>query len=162
MTSKGFLTTGHSNWTICSLLNRLCSENFPPFFPATHNKPFLITPERGRKDQEQKMGKGNYPMVNETQGFVTLGYSNWTICSLLSWFCAKSFPPFYPAPHNKPFLITPERARNEQSGAEKGNSPKVNETQGFPSLGHSNWTICSLLSWFWPKIVPPFLSSSPS
>ena len=30
--------------------------------------------------------------------------------------------------------------------------PKVDETQGFQFLGHSNWTICSLLGWFFsPK-----------
>ena len=30
----------------------------------------------------------------------------------------------------------------------KGNSPEMDETQGFQNLGHSNWTICSLLSQF--------------
>ena len=30
----------------------------------------------------------------------------------------------------------------------KGKSPKLDETQGFQCLGHSNWTICSLLSQF--------------
>ena len=29
---------------------------------------------------------------------------------------------------------------------EKGIHTKVNETQGFQYLGHSNWTICSLFS----------------
>ena len=29
------------------------------------------------------MGKGIPPKVNETQGFLTLGHSNWTICSLI-------------------------------------------------------------------------------
>ena len=36
-----------------------------------------------------------YPKVNETQGFLTLGHSNCTICRLLSWFCSKKCPPFY-------------------------------------------------------------------
>ena len=44
------------------------------------------------------MGKGNSCKVNETQGFLTLRGSNWTICSLLNRFCPKIFPPFYPAP----------------------------------------------------------------
>ena len=30
------------------------------------------------------MGKGSSTKVNETQGFLTLGQSNWTICSLLN------------------------------------------------------------------------------
>ena len=46
--------------------------------------------------------------MDETEGFQCLGHSNWTICSPLSPFCPKKFPPFYPASHNKPFLITPE------------------------------------------------------
>ena len=32
--------------------------------------------------------------VDETQGFMYLGHSNWPISSLLSWFCSKIFPPF--------------------------------------------------------------------
>ena len=147
--------------------------------------------EEGRKEQGLKMGKGNYPKVNETQGFLNLVYSNWNICGLLNWFYFKTFPPFYPASHNKPFLITPKRGREEGPGAKNGkrgnlqkwmrhrgfwpwgiqigpfetwkwgkrNHPKVNETQGFLTLGHSNWTICSLLSWFCPKFCPPFYSS---
>ena len=49
----------------------------------------------------------------ETDWFLTLGYSNWTICNLLKKFCPKMFPPFNPASHNKPFLITPERQKKE-------------------------------------------------
>ena len=33
---------------------------------------------------------------------------------------------------------------------------KVNERRGFQCLGHSNWTICSLLSPFCPDNFPPF------
>ena len=47
-----------------------------------------------------KIGKGNEPKMNETKGFLTLGYSNWTICSLLTGVCSKKNPPFYPASHN--------------------------------------------------------------
>ena len=56
----------------------------------------------------------------ETDWFLTLGYSNWTICNLLKKFCPKMFPPFNPASHNKSFLITPERGRKEGTGAENG------------------------------------------
>ena len=34
--------------------------------------------------KSRKWGKGNHPKVNEIQGFLYLGHSNWTICSLLS------------------------------------------------------------------------------
>ena len=38
----------------------------------------------GMKQQGQKMGKWNSPKVNETQGFLTFGHSNWAIYSLLN------------------------------------------------------------------------------
>ena len=43
-----------------------------------------------------------------------------------------------------------ERKKGSSRGRKwgKGNHPKVNETQGFQYLGHSNWTICSLLNIF--------------
>ena len=46
---KWFLTLGHSNWTICSLLSRFCSKNFPLVYLLYWEVQFLITPERGRK-----------------------------------------------------------------------------------------------------------------
>ena len=63
-----------------------CTRICPPFYSATENEPFLITLERdeGRMEQGLKMGKGNSSKVNVTQGFVTLGHSNWAICSLLN------------------------------------------------------------------------------
>ena len=90
-----------------------------------------------------KIGKGNSPKVNETQGFLSLGHSRWTTCGLLNWFCPIKCPPFCHASHNKPFLYYGEAA-----GAENwnGNSKKINETQGFMTLGHSNWTIWNLFS----------------
>ena len=44
-----------------------------------------------------------------------------------------------------PILITPERGRLKMG---KWNYPNLSETQGFECLGHSNWTICSLISQF--------------
>ena len=70
--NKGFLTLGHSNRTICSLLNRCCSRNFPPFYPASLNKQLLITPERGRKKQGLKMQKGNSPSKSEWDTVVSV------------------------------------------------------------------------------------------
>ena len=62
------------------------------------------------------MGKGNSSKVNETQVLMTLGHSNWTACRTD---VIKKIP-FYPASHNKQFLITPERGRKEGAGAEHG------------------------------------------
>ena len=64
------------------------------------------------------MGKRNSWKVNETQWLQYLGHSKWNIFSLSSWFFPKMFPPFYPASHNKPSLITPERGRKENGKRE--------------------------------------------
>ena len=101
-----------------------------------------------------KIRKGNSPKVNQTQEFLNLGPCltpgaiKGAICSLLSGFYSKKFPPFPSASHNNPILITPERGQKEGAGMKmgKGSSPKVNQTQGFLTLGQSNWTICSLLN----------------
>ena len=109
----GSMTLGHSNWTICSLLNWFRSKKNPPFYPASHNKPVLITPRKRKERAESE--KKEPPKVNETQGFLTPGHSNPTIYSLLNWFCSKKCPPFYPASHNKPVLITPRKRREGRS-----------------------------------------------
>ena len=56
----------------------------------------------------------------------------------------------------RPILITPEGQYWE-----KGNfsTPKLDETEGFQCLGHSNWTICSPLSHFCFQIFPTFTLS---
>ena len=83
--------------------------------------------------------------MNETQGFLYLWHSNWTICSLLSWFCFKIFPTSWSSLWGVQLLITPERDGLEMR---KGIHSKMNETKRFLYSGHSNWTICSPLSWF--------------
>ena len=95
--------------------------------------------------------------MNETQGFLTLGHSNWTICNLLNWFCSRIFPAFTQPPIINHFFL-PQREEGMKMG--KRNSPKVNEIQGFLTLGHSNWTICRLLSWFCSNFSPPFYPAS--
>ena len=61
--AHGFLYLGHSNWTIFNLLTLFCDKKLPSFCPASHNKPFIINPERGRKQQGQNIGKGNMLQV---------------------------------------------------------------------------------------------------
>ena len=109
--TKGFLIPGRSNWTICSLLSRFCSKSFPT--SLYWGVQFLIT-------LEPKMRKGIHSTVNETQGFLYLGHSNWTICSLLRWFCTKYFPLSYLSYWEVQFHITPERGREEGAGAKDG------------------------------------------
>ena len=94
-----------------------------------------------------KWGKGN-----ETQGFLTLGHSNWTICSLLSWFCSKNVQPFWLSYWEVQFLINPERGRKEEAGAEneeKGITQKWMRHKGFwpwgIQIGPFAACICSLI-----------------
>ena len=63
---------------------------FSNFFIFILERPILITPERGWL----KMRKKNSPKMDGTEGFLCLGHSNWTICSLLSQFCFCKFPIF--------------------------------------------------------------------
>ena len=86
--------------------------------------------------------------MKDTQGFRYLGHSNWTIFSLLNWFCPRIFPSSWSLYWGSHFLL-PQRAENE----EKGLTKKMEDTQGFQYLGHSNWTIFSLLNGFWPKQI---------
>ena len=111
----------------------------------------LITPghrEAERKVQGLKFGKGNSSKLNETQVFLTLGYSNWTICSLFNRFCPKIVILFTQPPIINHFLLPQREERRKEQGLKigKGNSPKLNDMQGFLTLGYSNWTICNQLS----------------
>ena len=134
----------------------ILSQQFSTFLPFILGGPIPYYPRERKKGSSsgRKWGKGNHPKVNETQGFLYLGHSNWTICSLLSWFCSKNCPTIWLSYWEFQLSVTPERGKWE-----KGIHPKVDETQGFLYLGHSNWTICSLLSWFCSLNFPPFLLS---
>ena len=58
-----------------------------------------------------EMRKGIPPTVSETQGFQYLGHSNWTICSLWSWFCTVNFPSFWLSYWGVQLSITPEKGK---------------------------------------------------
>ena len=60
----------------------------------------------------------------------------------------SKFSNFFTFILERPILITPERGRLKMG---KWNSPNLSKTKVFQCLGHSNWTICSLLSCFIPK-----------
>ena len=70
----------------------------------------------------------------------------------LAHFVPKYFELFH-LHTGRPILITPEGQYWE-----KGNfsTPKLDETEGFQCLGHSNWTICSPFSQFCSEIFPSF------
>ena len=68
--------------------------------------------------------------MDETQGFLHFGLSNWTICCLLSWFCHKIFPSSWSLYWGVQFLITP-KSGNEK----KGFTQKWMRDRGFCTLG---------------------------
>ena len=67
---------------------------------------------------------------------------------LFPYFC--NFCTFILGSH---FLL-PQRTNNGERGILP--TSKLNETEGFQYLGHSNWTICSPLSHFCFQIFPSF------
>ena len=95
-------------------------EKISTLLPSYWGSHFLFPLiERGKKEGAgaENGKKGNHPKMDDTQGFLHLGHSNWTICSLLSWVSSKKFPFVYLSYWGLPFLITPER-RKEGTGAE--------------------------------------------
>ena len=56
----------------------------------------------------------------------------------------------------EPILITPEGQLSEEGILP---TSKLDDVEGFQCQGHSNWTICSLISHFCPDIFATFLLS---
>ena len=136
--TPGCVMLGHSNWTICNRLSLLCSKKNPPFYPVPHNKPFPITPERGRKEGEgAENGKRESPKSEKDTGVSDLGAFKRDHLQPFKLILFQKHPPFYPAPYNKPFPNTPERERKEGAGAENGKreSPKSEWDTGVSDLG---------------------------
>ena len=94
------------------------------------------------RDKFPKMDNIPTSKLAEIGDFQCLGHLNWTKCSPVSFSCARIFPTFWLS-YWEPILITPEVQLWE-----RGNLPtsKLDETEGFRRLGHSNWTKCSPLS----------------
>ena len=110
------------------------------FFPFILGSPFLL-PQRANFGSWENFPS---PNMDDTEGFQCLGHSNWTIYGPLSPFYSDIFPTF---------SLSSCGANSYYSRGlimGKGIHPtsKLDETKGFQWLGHSNWTICSLLSQF--------------
>ena len=118
-------------------------KNIFSFLPFILGYPISYYPRERKEGRSRgwEWGKGNHPKVNETQGFLTLGHSNWIICSLLNWFCPKKCPPFYPASHNKPFLNYGEEEGRRQQGLNKGKgiASKVNLYIHYGGPRNKSW-----------------------
>ena len=72
------------------------------------------------------------------RGFNTRGIHAGPFATCLADFVPKNFQLFDFHTGSPIIYLLPQR----EEAAEKGIQPKVNETQGFQYLGHSNSTIC--------------------
>ena len=144
--TEGFQCLIHSNWTICSLLSPFCSQIFPSISPSYWGA-ILFTPE----GQLSEKGILPTPKLDETDRSQCLGHSNWTICSPFSSVCSETFPSF--SLSWRLILITSEGQLSEKGILP---TPKLDETEGFQCLGHSNWTICIPLNPFCSRNFPTF------
>ena len=121
--TKWFLTSGHSNWTICSQLNWFCSEIFPHFYPSYWEVQFLITPERGRKEAAgaENGEKGFLQKWIRHRGFCTWGIQVGPFAACRADFVLKIFhlSTFHTGRSNS-LLPQREEGRKEGAGAENG------------------------------------------
>ena len=149
--TQGFLYLGHSNWTICSLLSWFCLQIFPSSWSLYWGVQFLITPE-------SEVKKKDSPKTGRDTGVSVFGAFKLDHLKPVKLLMCQNISRFLTFILGAPISYYPrERKRGSSMGWkwEKGIHPKVNETQGFQYLGYSNWTICSLLSWFCSNIFPP-------
>ena len=138
MAHRGFWPWGIQTGSLAACWTDFAKKLFYLFAqPPIITQFFIVQREEGRKEQGMEIGKGNSPKVDGTQGFLTLGHSNWIIGSLLNWFCQEIILPFCPASHNNPILYSAERGRKE--GAGDGNwkreLPKSGWHTGVSDLG---------------------------
>ena len=126
----------------------ILSQNIFNFFTLMLGGQFLL-PQRANN------GKGEFIQPQNwmrQRGFSPWGIQTGTVAVHWAHFVPNDFQLFH-FHAGRPILITPEG-----QFLEKGNppTPKVNETEGFQCVGHSNWTICIPLSPFCSKTFQSF------
>ena len=143
----GFLCLGHLKWTNSSLKSWFCPRMCPLSKNSYWGVQFLITPLRGR----HYVRKRNSPKMEETQGFMYLGYSTWIICKLLSWFCPKYFPLSYHSLLGSPIPYYPIERKAVRQNKRKGTSPEMVSLSGIFKLDHLH-PVELILSQFFPPL----------
>ena len=144
--SRDFSAWGHSNWTICPLLGQFCSLNFP-------NLSLFY-----------RQAKSYYP--TERKAEMGISHSGWVKgISVHGAFKLDHLHPVRPIlfPKSSSFhsdtgrtiLIPPQRERLKMG---KWESPTQGERGRFQRLGHSNWTVFTLISQFCSLNFPNFPS----
>ena len=132
--TKRLLTLGHSNWTICSLLNWFCSNNFSIFSPASHNKLILYPAEREKEgsNRGRKWGKGNPQKLMTPRGFWPWDIQTGLFAAYQTDFVPKNVRLFPQPPIINQFFILQREEGGKQQGQKmwRGNSSIFN---AFPS-----------------------------
>ena len=120
--------------------------NISTFLPFILGGPISYYPRERRQGSSRgwKEENGIHSKVTETQGFLYLEHSNWTICSLLIWFCYKFFPTSWSLYWGAHFLL-PQRAED----AEKG----FTQTTSFYLYGYLPKYFCKLTINLWKRLV---------
>ena len=135
----------------CSHLHLSHFEIIPSFSPSYWGGQFLL-PQRTNYQKWEFFQLQN----RMRQGFFSAwGIQTRPFAAHYATFVSKKFHLFH-FHTGRPIPITPEGQYWE-----KGNfsTPKLDETEGFQCLGHSNWTICSPLSHFCSNIFSLFQPS---
>ena len=109
----------------------ILSQKMSTFLSFILGAPFsYYCRERGRK-KGLTMGKRKSSKSEWDTEVLYLGHSNWTICSLSSWFCSQIFPSSWSLYWGVQFLITPKRGEN----VKKGFTQKWMRHRGFCTRG---------------------------
>ena len=93
-----------------------------------------------------------FPIGMRLRGFSAWGFQTGPSAALEAHFVQEIFH-LFPFHAGEPILITPEANNGKR---EILATSKLDETEGFQCLGHSNWTHCSPLSPFCPEKFPTF------
>ena len=130
--TKRLLTLGHSNWTICSLLNWFCSNNFSIFSPASHNKLILYPAEREKEgsNRGRKWGKGNPQKLMTPRGFWPWDIQTGLFAAYQTDFVPKNVRLFPQPPIINQFFILQREEGGKLKVLEKGKgNSKLDDTK---------------------------------
>ena len=130
--TKGHMTLGHSSWTLWSPLDLFLDGEFPLHWQATWSMSLFQHAEK-----KWMKRRGIWPWFIQVGPFRVHKIYFWIV--------------------NFHFIIKPHAAFPFSCMQRKGSlnwTPKVNETKGHMTLGHSSWTIWSPLDLFLDSEFP--------
>ena len=135
--SEDFECLAHSNWTICTNYIFQILQLFD-FYTGEDNFYY-------HRERKAENGKREFSQPEPGGGFWVPGTFKFDIFQAFAPITFPKFCNLFTFILERPILITPEKGRLKMG---KWNSPNLSKAGDFEWLGHSNWTICCLLSWF--------------